>query len=196
MVDELAGEDDEAPEPQLPPLIEKRGELAGEAGGRRIVLFAGGVKNDARLGGVGHQEPKVRIFGAVQQPLIVLIGVEAAGYAGDHPLAVYLLPVLPPPEEEGVEAVLAVDHGGQARRDRLAEHCLAVKTGLFVHLVNEIVHEGPQEVALAELEYPLRGVFQEISVIALLFQGRVRELFHKIKLLFDSYEDVWRTRLK
>ena len=53
---------------------------------------------------------------------------------------------------------------------RLHEHDLGVEAGLFIHQVDEIVREGAQEVALAELDDLLRRFLEEITGLALLFE--------------------------
>ena len=173
MVDELAGQDDKALQALLPAPVQEHGELAGEAGRRRIVKLAGGVEDDAGLGGVGHQEAEVGILGLIQQTLEVLIGVIAALDAGDDTLAVHLLAILAAPEEQGVQALLGVDHGSKARGDGLGQHHLAVEAGLLVHHVDEIIHESAEEVALAELQHLHRGLGQQVTIIALVAQGLV-----------------------
>ena len=40
-------------------------------------------------------------------------------------------------------------------------------------------YESPQKVSFTELEYPLRGLPQQVSVISPLFQRRISETFHK-----------------
>ena len=49
----------------------------------------------------------------------------------------------------------------------------------LVHHVNEMFCESPQKVSFTELEYPLRGLPQQVSVISPLFQRRISETFHK-----------------
>lgn len=60
---------------------------------------------------------------------------------------------------------------------------LGVEAGFLVHLVNKVLREGPQKGTLSELENPLRGVFQQVALIALALQKGITELFHKFTLL-------------
>ena len=125
------------------------------------------------LGGVGHQEAEVGILDLVQQALEVLIGVIAALDAGDDTLAVHLFAILAAPEEQGIQALLGVDHRGQAGGDGLGQHHLAVEAGLLIHHIDEIVHESTEEVALAELQHLHRGLGQQVTIVALVAQGLV-----------------------
>ena len=188
MVDELAGKDDKPGKPQFEPLVEKRGQLARKAGRRRVVRLAGGVEHNARLGGVGHQKAQIRVFGAVEHGFVFLIGIEAAGHAGNDPFAVDRLFVFPAPQEQGIKPLLVVDELRQTRRNGLDQHHLAVKARLFVHLVDKAVHKGPQEISLAELQHPFGRVLEQVAVITLVFKRLVIEQIHSIRLtiLIDS----------
>ena len=101
------------------------------------------------------------------------LGIEAAGGGGDHAGAFHSLAVLAAAEDQRVEPVLlgkAVGRLGMAAAG-LDENDLGVEVCLFVHLVDEMIREGAQEVALAELDDLLRRVLEQVTGIALLFQG-------------------------
>ena len=73
-------------------------------------------------------------------------------------------------EEEGIEAVLVIDHLRKALGDGLGHNDLAVEAGLLIQKVDEIVDKGPEKVPLSELQDLLGSVLQEISVVALIFK--------------------------
>ena len=58
------------------------------------------------------------------------------------------------------------------------QHALAVPVSLLVGQVEPVVNESAQEVALTELQDLFGGIFQDITVIAGLFQNLVIQSFH------------------
>ena len=187
VVDQLAGEDDQAlvgcAVKSLVALVQHAGQLGGEAGGRHLVerAVALGV-GDAGLGGVGGDDLQVGAGGQGQHlgPLALAVGAHAVGHAGDHPLGVHLLALFAAAQVEGVQALLLVDpvgHLGEVA-DGLHQADLAVPAGLLVGNVKEVVHEGPQEVALAELHHLDGGVLQDVPVITGLCEYLIVQSFH------------------
>ena len=71
------------------------GQLAGEAGCGHVLQLAGGVVDDACLGGVGNDDLKIVAGGNVHHLLkaLLLIRVQAAGDAGDNALVIDLFAV-------------------------------------------------------------------------------------------------------
>ena len=127
-----------------------------------------GVVDDACLGGVGNDDLKIIAGGDVHHLLkaLLLIRVQAAGDAGDNALVIDLFAVFTAAQIQGVQTLLLVDHLGQAGGDGLDQNALAVPVGLLVGQIEPVIHERAQEVALAELQDLLRGVFQNIAVVA------------------------------
>ena len=158
--------------------VQETGQFAGEGCGRLVVKFARRVVGDAGLGGVGSQVTQVGVVGALQQCLVILIRIDAAGHRGDDALGVDLLAVFEAAQIQRVQALLLVDHFGQARGDGLAQHHFAVEAAFFVGHVKEIIHESAQEVALAELQHFFGRVLQQIAVITHLLQSFVRQFVH------------------
>ena len=97
---------------------------------------------------------------------LLLIRVQAAGDAGDNALVIDLPAVFTAAQIQGVQTLLLVDHLGKTRGDGLDQNALAVPVGLLVGQIEPVIHERAQEVALAELQDLLRGVFQNIAVVA------------------------------
>ena len=203
VVDQLAGEDDKAlagvAAERLVPLVEHAGQLGGEAVGGHLVkgAVALGV-GDAGLGGVGGDDLQVGAGGQGQHlgPLALAVGAHAVGHAGDHPLVVHLLALFAAAQVEGVQALLGVDpvgHLGEVA-DGLHQADLAVPAGLLVGNVKEVVHEGPQEVALAELHHLDGGVLQDVPVITGLREYLIIQSFHLMNLLY-TFSSQHRQRL-
>ena len=203
VVDQLAGEDDKAlagvAAECLVPLVEHAGQLGGEAVGGHLVkgAVALGV-GDAGLGGVGGDDLQVGAGGQGQHlgPLALAVGAHAVGHAGDHPLVVHLLALFAAAQVEGVQALLGVDpvgHLGEVA-DGLHQADLAVPAGLLVGNVKEVVHEGPQEVALAELHHLDGGVLQDVPVITGLREYLIIQSFHLMNLLY-TFSSQHRQRL-
>lgn len=141
--------------------------LAGNAAGGRVVLLAGGIEDDARLGGVGDDKAQIRIFGAIEQDAPIPLRIEAAGSAGNHAGALHWLSVLAAAEDQRIQPLLrGVEVGGLGMAAAgLHQHHLGVKARGLVHLVDEVLHKGAQEIALAELQHALRRVLQEIALV-------------------------------
>ena len=180
VVDQLAGQHDDALLACLIAVIQHLGQLAGEAGCGNVLQLAGGVVDDAGLSGVGDDDLEVVAGGNGHHlvKILFLIRVQAAGHAGDHALVIDLFAVFAAAQIQGVEALLLVDHLGQAGGDGLDQHALAVPVSLLVGQVEPVVNESAQEVALTELQDLFGGIFQDITVIAGLFQNLVIQSFH------------------
>ena len=168
VVDQLAGQHDDALLACLVAVVQHLGQLAGEAGCGHVLQLAGGVVDDACLGGVGNDDLEIVAGGDVHHLLkaLLLIRVQAAGDAGDNALVIDLMAVFTAAQIQGVQTLLLVDHLGQAGGDGLDQNALAVPVGLLVGQIEPVIHERAQEVALAELQDLLRGVFQNIAVVA------------------------------
>ncbi len=168
VVDQLAGQHDDALLACLVAVVQHLGQLAGEAGCGHVLQLAGGVVDDACLGGVGNDDLKIVAGGDVHHLLkaLLLIRVQAAGDAGDNALVIDLPAVFTAAQIQGVQTLLLVDHLGQAGGNGLDQNALAVPVGLLVGQIEPVIHERTQEVALAELQDLLRGVFQNIAVVA------------------------------
>ena len=151
VVDELAGQDRQAPEAGAVALEEHPGQLGRIARRRALVETAPAVVDDAGLGGVGDHDLQRFAAGHFKHLVPFLIGVEAAAHAGDDALVIHLLAVFPAPQVEGVQAFLGVDHLGEALGDGLHQHHFAVEAGFFVGDVDKIVNESSQKAALTEL---------------------------------------------
>ena len=172
VVDQLAGEDHQSGAACVKALQQNLSQLAGEGAGRSVCKLAGGVVDNACLGGVGHDVFQILGTGKLHHGVKVsaLIGVQAAGDAGDDPLAVNLLAVLPASEVQRVKSLLLVNQGGQSGCDGLYQNALAVPAHTLVGDIEPVVHEGSQEVALAKLHDLLRCALQNVAVIAGLLQ--------------------------
>ena len=179
VVDQLAGQDDKALKSELPALIEQQSKLCGEAGGRSIVRFAGRIISNAGLRGIGSDKTKLRIFGAGEVFLKLLGDIQAAGNTGDDAPALHSFPVLPAAQKQRIQPVLWGETGVEAGGGGLRQHNFCVEPGLLVHNVNEIINKGAQEVSFSKLQHAFRGVFQQITGIALLFQSLIRQSFHR-----------------
>ena len=55
-----------------------------------------------------------------------------------------------------VQAILCVQHVDHSPVDRLDHHNAAVKIHFFIHLLDNPIHECPEEIAFAELDNPFR----------------------------------------
>ena len=172
VVDQLAGQDDQRLFAGLPARIQHLGQLGREGGRGAVILLAGGIVNDASLGGVGHDELEVVRNRDLHHRLVVrlFIGVQAAADRGNDALAVDLLAVFAAAQVQGVQALLLVDLPREAGRDRLHQNGLAVPADLLIGHIEPVVDKCTQEIALAELKDLFRRAFQDVALIAGLFQ--------------------------
>ena len=160
VIDQLAGQKDEArallAAKSGEALVEQAGQLAG-IGSLRLVVEAvlTGV-NDAGFGGVGDDDAHIRVVRQRQIALEILVRGQAALDALDDALILAGLAVHLTAENQGIQAVLLVEHGNHAALDGLHNHHAGVHTGFFVGHINHPVAEGAQETALAELNDALR----------------------------------------
>ena len=171
VVDELAGEDEDALLACPVAAVEHLGQLAGEGGTGLIGEPAGGIVDDTRLGGVGHDDFQI-VAGGDRHHLLeafLLIGVQTAGHGRNDPLFVHPLTVATASQVQGVQPLLFIDLLGQTGRDGLHQNALAVPAGLFIGQVKPVVRESPQKIALAELQNLLRRLFQKIAGVTRLF---------------------------
>ena len=155
VVDQLAGQEDEAGALGAAEggeaLIEQAGQLAGIGGlGLVIELVLAGV-DDAGLGGVGDDDAHIPVVRQGEVALEVLIRGEAALDALDDAGILGGLAVHLAAQDQGVQAVLLVEHGDHAALDGLHDDHAGVHSGLFVGHVDHPVTESAQEAALAEL---------------------------------------------
>ena len=187
VVDQLAGEDHQAGFAGGEALVQHAGQLRREAVGRNLVEGALGIVNDAGLGGVGNDDLQVVAPGQLQHLVPLGVGVQAAADGGDDALLIHLFAVLAATQVQRIQSLLVVDVLGQALGDGLHQHHLAVPVGLLVGDVKEVVHECPQEVAFAELHDLLRRVFQDVAVVAGIFQNLVIQQCH----IHQSFQSVW-----
>ena len=160
VVDQLAGQQDEAGALLAAEggeaLIEQAGQLAGVGGLRLVVKAVLAGVDDARLGGVGDDDAHIRVVRQRQIALEIFIRGEAALDALDDALVLAGLAVHLTAQDQGIQAVLLVEHGNHAALDGLYNHHAGVHTGFFVGHINHPVAEGAQETALAELNDALR----------------------------------------
>ena len=187
VVDQLAGQDHQAlvrsTVERLVALKQHAGQLCGEAVGGHLVKLAValGVGN-AGLGGVGDDDLQLGADSQSQNigPLALQVGAHAVADAGDHPLGVHFLALLAAAQVQGVQTLLRIDpvcHLGEVANG-LHQADLAVPVGLLVGNIKEIINEGPQEVALAELHDLDRCILQDVAVVAGLLQDLVIQSFH------------------
>ena len=180
VVNQLAGQHDDALLAGLVAVVQHLGQLCGEAGRRAVVLLAGGIINDTGLGGVGNDDFQVVAGGNVHHLFVIsfFIRVQAAGYTGDHALVIDLLAVFAAAQVQGVQALLFVDHLGQAGGDGLNQNALAVPVSFFVGKVKPVVNKGTQEVALTKLQNLFGGIFQNVAIITGFFKDLIIQSFH------------------
>ena len=183
MVDELAGEHDDARLTGSPAGVEYLGKLGREARGRHVVGLAGRVVGDAGLGGVGDNDLQVIGDGDLHHGAVVVLAVrvEAAAASADHAGLIDRVAVLLTANQHGVQVVLGIDAVGKAKgtADGLHHDDLAVPAGGLVAHVKEAVHESAQEVALAKLQDLLGGVLgQHVTLITDLLERLVADVLH------------------
>ena len=173
-------------------MVQHLSQLAGEAGRGNILQLAGGVVDDAGLGGVGNDDLEIVAGGDLHHltEALLLIRVQAAGDAGDNALVIDLLAVFTAAQVEGVQTLLLVDHLGQTRGDGLDQNALAVPVSLFVGKVEPIVNKCAEEVAFAELQDLFGGVFQNVAVIAGFRKNIIIQGFH-IRFLLNNHKPFW-----
>ena len=187
VVDELAGQDHKAILSGLPACVQHLGQLAWEGYAGLVAELAGGVIDDACFGGVGGHIFQLVGDGQLQHgtEAVLFVRIDAAGDRGNNALAVDRLPVFDAPEVQGVQALLLIqllaDFG--AAVPGLDNDTFAVPACLFVGKIEPVVHESPQEVALAELHHPFGCFFQDVAGVARGFQGCVVKFFHCYFLL-------------
>ena len=183
VVDELAGEHDDARLAGGPAGVEHLGQLSGEARRRHVVGLAGRVVCDAGLGGVGDDDLQVIGDGDLHHGAVVVLAVrvEAATASADHAGLIDRVAVLLAAHQHGVQVVLDIDAVGKAKgtADGLYHDDLAVPAGSLVAHVTEAVHESAQEVALAKLQDLLGGVLgQQVALVADLLERLVADVLH------------------
>ena len=79
VVDQLAGQHDDALLACLVAVVQHLGQLAGEAGCGHVLQLAGGVVDDACLGGVGNDDLKIVAGGDVHHLLKTLLLIRVRG---------------------------------------------------------------------------------------------------------------------
>ena len=183
MIDELAGEHDDARLAGGPAGVEHLGKLGGEARGRHVVGLAGRVVGDTGLGGVGDDNLQIVGDGDLHHGAVVVLAVrvDAAAAGADHTGLVNRVAVLLAAHQHGVQVVLGVDTIGKAKgaADGLDHDNLAVPAGCLVAHVKEAVDEGAQEIALAKLQNLLRRVLgKKIALVADLLERIVADVLH------------------
>ena len=190
VVDELAGEHDDARLTGSPAVVEHLGELGGEARGRHVVGLAGRVVGDAGLGGVGDNDLQVIGDGDLHHGAVVVLAVrvEAAAASADHAGLIDRVAVLLAAHQHGVQVVLGIDAVGKAKgaADGLHHDDLAVPAGSLVAHVKEAIDKGAQEIALAKLQDLLGGVLgKQVALVADLPERLVADVLH-LCLSLDS----------
>ena len=93
-----------------------------------------------------------------------------------------------PAQDQGIEPVLLAEAVGRLGMPaaRLHQHDLGVKARLLVHLVDEVIGIGAQEIALAELYDLFRGLFRQETLVALFFQRFKKTVFPYRSPLYRS----------
>ena len=109
-------------------------------------------EGDARLGGVGDDEADFGLVGQCHEGSVLRVGVEGAADAVDACQRVDGLAVQTALQVDVVEAVLSVEPLGHAVLDGLYDYDAAVEVGILVHVVDNPVYKGAEEVALTELD--------------------------------------------
>ena len=141
---------------------------------------AGGVVDDTGFGGVGNDD--FQIVGNSQLhhfvEAVLFIGVQAAGNRGNNALVVHLLALFAAAQIQRVQTFLLVDHLSQTGSDGLHQAALAVPISLLIGQIEPVVDKCAQEIAFAELHDLFRCIFQNVAIIASLFQNLVIEFFH------------------
>ena len=189
VVNQLAGQHNDALLACLVAVVQHLGQLAGEAGCGDILQLAGRVIDDACLGGVGNDDFQIIAGGNLHHLLeaLLLIRIQAAGNAGNDALVIDLLAVFTAAQIEGVQTLLLVNHLGQARGDGLNQNALAVPAGLLVGQIKPVINECTQEVALAKLQDLLGCILQDIAVVAGFCQNFIIQGFHKRFSLYTQF---------
>ena len=183
VIDELAGEHDDARLAGGPAGVEDLDQLSGEARGRHVVGLAGRIVGNTGLGGVGDDNLQIVGDGDLHHGAVVVLAIriEAAAAGADHTGLVDRVAVLLAAHQHGVQVVLGIDAVGKAKgaADGLHHDDLAVPAGSLVAHVKEAVHESAQEVALAKLQDLLGGVLvQHVALVADLLERLVADVLH------------------
>ena len=183
MVDELAGEDDNARLAGSPAGVKDLGKLGGEARGRHVVGLAGRIVGDAGLGGVGDDDLQVVGDGNFHHGTVVglAVRIDAAAAGANHTGLVNRVAILFAADQHGIQVVLGVDAVGKAKgaTDGLDHDDLAVPASRLVAHVEEAVDEGAQEVTLAKLQDLLGCVLgQHVALVADLLKRLVADVLH------------------
>jgi len=135
-------------------VMEQLHEFAGIRCGGLVGELARGVKNDARLGGVGDHETHFGLFGELQIIIKILVRVNATAdyvdeFHGVNGIAVAVETL----DIDVIEAVLVGEVFDFAARPRLHSHDRAVEIGLLVGLLDNPFHKSAEKIALAYLNH-------------------------------------------
>ena len=184
MVDELAGEHDDARLTGSPASVKDLDKLGGEARGRHVVGLAGRIVGNTSLGGVGDDNLQIVGDGDLHHGAVVVltIRIEAAAAGADHTGLVDRVAALLAAHQHGVQVILSVNAVGKAKgtADGLDHDNLAVPAGCLVAHVKEAVDEGAQEIALAKLQNLLGRVLgQQVALVANLLERLVADVLHR-----------------
>ena len=154
IVDQLAGQDDEAGLAQQEAFVQEAGQLAGVGGlGLIVVLVRAGI-DDARFGGVADDEAQGVDLGQIQIALEIGVGLHGFQHRAHDLHLFHVALFFPAPEHDGVQAVLIPEHLAHAPFQGLHDGHAVVAAALGVQVVQHFIHEGAQEAALAELHHP------------------------------------------
>ena len=190
VVDELAGEHDDARLAGSPAGVKDLNKLGGEARGRHVVGLAGRIVGNTGLGGVGNDDLQVVGDSHLHDGMVIRLAVriEAAAAGADHAGLVNRVAVLLAAHQHGIQVVLGIDAVGKTigAADGLYHDNLAVPAGCLVGHVKEAVDEGAQEIALAKLQNLLGRILgQQVALVADLLERIVADVLH-LCLSLDS----------
>ena len=158
--DQLTGEDDEAlasvATERLVTTVQQLNQFAGIATGRCIVDLTAGIEGDTGLGGIGNHEAYLRLGGQCHEGGMLGIGVQRTTDDVDALQCVHGLTILTPLQVHVVQTVLTIEHVCHTLLDGLYDDDTSVEVSLLVHIPDNPIDEGPEEVSFSELNHLLR----------------------------------------
>ncbi len=153
--DEFTGEDDEALRgvavEGLVAAVEQLYQFAGVAAGGSVIQFAGGVEGNAGLGGVRNDEANLWLVGQCHVGLVLSVGVQTAADDVDTLQRVDGLAVLTTLQVHVVQAVLTIQPLNHTLSQRLYDDDRTIEVSLLVHVPDNPINKGAQEISFTEL---------------------------------------------
>ena len=145
--------------------VEQLGELAGIAGCWSVRQLARRVEVNARLGGVGDDEPYVRLFGKGHEGRVLRVGVEHTADDVDAVQRIDGFALLASLQIDVIEAILPIQPVRHAPFNRLDNYNGGVEVRPHVHIPDNPVSKGAKEVPLSKLDDFLRSYALRCSLL-------------------------------